>query len=444
MRKKIFVSCCVLLFLMAALGLLAFGIAVMPYTELAGGEISFARGFLLPAAIFVPGLVLLGMLPAWILAKRITAPLLRIDPERPPTDGGYEELAPIFRYLEKQKGTIEKQLAQARQKQEEFRVLSENMEEGILIVDRGGVLLSSNGAARNFREDGAEEIDRVLASALEGKHKEKSVVREGRYYRLLGSPVLQNDRIVGAVALVLDETQKRSLEQFRREFTANVSHELKTPITSISGFAELMQNGLVASEDMRDFAGNIYSEAQRLLTLVNDIIRLSRIEDGSLPYDYGEVDLYRLAEEVLTHLRPAADAMDVSLSLDGTHETVRAAEPILYDVIYNLCDNAIKYNKRGGDVQIYVGDGDRGTVITVRDTGIGIPAEHKDRVFERFYRVDKSHSKEIGGTGLGLSIVRHGVEYHGGELRLDSKEGEGTTVTVLFPEGKTRIAFEEA
>ena len=443
MRKRIFVSCCALLLLMGGLGVLVLGAAVVPYTEPSGGEIPFGRGFLLPAAALFAAVLLLGLIPAWFVAGRITAPLSRIDPERPPACGSYEELSPLFRYLEKQKSTIEKQLAQARQKQEEFRVLSENMEEGILVVDRRGALLSSNGAARNFREDGAEEIDRVLTQALEGKHKEKSVTREGRYYRLLGSPVLQNDRIVGAVALILDETQKRSLEQFRREFTANVSHELKTPITSISGFAELMKNGLVAKEDVRDFAESIYSEAQRLLTLVNDIIRLSRIEDGSLPYDYGEVDLYRLAEEVFSHLRPAAEAAEVTLCLEGTHETVRGAEPILYDVVYNLCDNAIKYNKRGGAVQVYVGDGDRGTVITVRDSGIGIPAEHRDRVFERFYRVDKSHSKEIGGTGLGLSIVRHGVEYHGGELRLDSKEGDGTTVTVLFPEGKTRIAFEE-
>ena len=443
MRKKIFVSCCVLLLLVGSLGVLALGVVVMPYTEPAGGALPFGRSFLLPAVLLLMGLVLLGMIPAWFIAGRITAPLCRIDPEHPPVDVGYEELRPIFRYLEKQKETIAKQLALARQKQEEFRVLSENMEEGILIADRRGGLLSSNGTARNFREDGAEEIDRVLAKALEGKHTEKSVVREGRYYRLLGSPVLQNDRIVGAVALILDETQKKSLEQFRREFTANVSHELKTPITSISGFAELMKNGLVAEEDVKDFSESIYNEARRLLTLVNDIIRLSRIEDGSLPYDYGEVDLYRLAEEALSHLRPAAEAMEVTMTLEGAHDTVRAAEPILYDVIYNLCDNAIKYNKHGGTVQVYVGDGDRGTVITVRDSGIGIPAEHRDRIFERFYRVDKSHSKEIGGTGLGLSIVRHGVEYHGGEIRLDSKEGEGTTVTVLFPEGKTRIAAEE-
>ena len=237
---------------------------------------------------------------------------------------------------------------------------------------------------------------------------------------------------MGAVALLLDETEKRSMEQYRKEFTANVSHELKTPLTSISGFAELLKNGMVASEDVPEFAADIYAEAKRLLTLVNDIIRLSRLEDGSRPYENSRVDLYVTAESALSTVRPAAERAGVTLSLEGTHETVMGAEPILYDVIYNLCDNAVKYNRQGGFVRVYVGEGETGTLISVEDSGIGIPAEHIDRIFERFYRVDKSHSKEIGGTGLGLSIVRHGVAYHDGEVSLTSTPGVGTKVTVTL------------
>ena len=249
---------------------------------------------------------------------------------------------------------------------------------------------------------------------------------------MIGSPVFQNERIVGAVALLLDETEKRSMEQYRKEFTANVSHELKTPLTSISGFAELLMNGMVAPDDIPEFASDIYAEAKRLLTLVNDIIRLSRLEDGSRPYENTAVDLYATAEAALSTVCPAAERMGVTLSIEGTHETVLGAEPILYDVIYNLCDNAVKYNREGGFVRVYVGEGETGAVVSVEDGGIGIPPEHIDRIFERFYRVDKSHSKEIGGTGLGLSIVRHGVAYHDGEVSLTSTLGVGTKVTVTL------------
>ncbi len=375
---------------------------------------------------------------AYRLAHSITEPLNRIDPKHLPKSGFYSELAPLFNRLEAQNATIEKQLASARQKQEEFRVLSENMDEGILISDRHGTVLSSNGAARSLLEESVmrEGVDEVRRRALKGRHYERTLTHEGHIYRLLGNPVLQNDRLAGAVVLILDETEKRSLEQFRREFTANVSHELKTPLTSISGFAELMQNGMVAPEDIADFSSSIYNEAQRLLTLVNDIIRLSQIEDGILPYESGEVDLCALASEALRHVAPAAEARGIRITLDAGHATVNGAEPILYDVVYNLCDNAVKYNRDGGSLTVTVKETREGVLLSVSDTGIGIPPEHRDRIFERFYRVDKSHSKEIGGTGLGLSIVRHGAEYHGAALRLESEVGKGTTVSLLFKEAE--------
>ena len=381
------------------------------------------------------GIVLLALLLTFFLARRL-ARRLSLPLTRTARDAGvtYAELAPLYDLLEKQDAAIEKQLDRARRRQEEFRVLSENMDEGLVVIDRHGKIVSANAAARAFMEAGSEgdAITEILDVARGGRHTERSFLHESRYYRLIGSPVLQNERIVGAVALLLDETEKRSMEQYRKEFTANVSHELKTPLTSISGFAELLLNGMVAPEDIPEFAADIYAEAKRLLTLVNDIIRLSRLEDGSRPYENTAVDLYATAEEALSTVRPAAERKGVTLSLEGTHETVMGAEPILYDVIYNLCDNAVKYNRPGGFVRVWVGEGETGTVISVEDGGIGIPPEHIDRIFERFYRVDKSHSKEIGGTGLGLSIVRHGVEYHDGTVSLSSVMGEGTKVTVTL------------
>lgn len=401
-----------------------FVFALLPLTEA-----------LLFAGIGLGILLLFGVLAALIAhaaARRLTAPLSPDVRE----NGGvpYVELSPLFERLSKQDAAIEKQLLSARRRQEEFRVLSENMDEGLVVADRHGAIVSANAVARAFMEAGpeGEVISEVLSVARSGRHTERSVTHSGRYYRVIGSPVLYNELIVGAVSLLLDETDKRSVEQYRKEFTANVSHELKTPLTSISGFAELLQNGMVAPEDIPEFAADIYAEARRLLTLVNDIIRLSRLEDGSRPYENTEVDLYATAEAALATVRAVAEKRGITLSLEGTHETVMGAEPILYDVIYNLCDNAVKYNRDGGFVRVYVGEGETGTVITVTDGGIGIPAEHIDRIFERFYRVDKSHSKEIGGTGLGLSIVRHGVAYHDGEVALSSTEGVGTTVTVTL------------
>ena len=381
--------------------------------------------------------VLLALCFLWarLVSLRLSAPLslLSRDGERT-----YTELSSLYDLVERQDAAIEKQLVSARRRQEEFRVLSENMDEGLVVVDRHGKIVSANAACRAFMEAEGEgdAIHEILSVAVGGRHTERSLSHEGRYYRLIGSPVLQNERIVGAVALLLDETEKRSMEQYRKEFTANVSHELKTPLTSISGFAELLLNGMVAPEDIPEFAADIYAEAKRLLTLVNDIIRLSRLEDGTRPYENGEVDLYATAEEALSTVRPVAERLGVTLSLEGTHEHVLGAEPILYDVIYNLCDNAVKYNRAGGFVRVWVGEGETGAVISVEDGGIGIPSEHIDRIFERFYRVDKSHSKEIGGTGLGLSIVRHGVEYHGGEVSLTSTEGVGTKVTVTLKKDK--------
>lgn len=382
------------------------------------------------AALFSCSL-LLALLLSRSIAKRMVMPLAGAPKE---TEISYAELAPLYERLEKQDAAIEKQLLSARRRQEEFRVLSENMDEGLVVASRHGKIVSANAVARAFMEEGSEGgvITEILDVARGGRHTERAVVHEGRYYRLIGSPVLQNERIVGAVALLLDETEKRSMEQYRKEFTANVSHELKTPLTSISGFAELLRNGMVAPADVPEFAADIHAEAKRLLTLVNDIIRLSRLEDGSRPYENSEVDLYTTAEAALSTVRPAAERMGITLSLEGTHETVMGAEPILYDVIYNLCDNAVKYNREGGFVRVYVGEGETGAVVSVEDGGIGIPSEHIDRIFERFYRVDKSHSKEIGGTGLGLSIVRHGVAYHDGEVSLSSTPGVGTKVTVTL------------
>lgn len=248
--------------------------------------------------------------------------------------------------------------------------------------------------------------------------------------QFFGNPVIENGSITGAVLFVLDITEKQKAERLRKEFSANVSHELKTPLTSISGYAELMQNGLVAAEDVPSFAGKIYEEAARLLTLVNDIIKISRLDEGDVHQSREQVDLYSVAEEVVSRLQSVAEKQQVTVRLEGDHVQLLAIRQLMYDMIYNLCENGIKYNVTGGSVLVRVEEEDGRPLVCVSDTGIGIPMEYQERIFERFYRIDKSHSKQTGGTGLGLSIVKHAVEYHGGYIDIHSTQEEGTTIKV--------------
>ena len=380
------------------------------------------------------------------LSKSIIKPILELDLEHPEENGAYDELSPLLTRIRRQNDTIQSQIELLRQRRQEFTALTENMSEGFLLLDNKGRVLSYNtgalklmGVAPPAEEASVLTLDRsdpfrqVVDQVLKGQRCQGHLERGGRSLQVLADPVLREEECAGAVLVFLDVTEKEQGERMRREFTANVSHELKTPLTSISGMAEIMKDGLVRSEDVPGFAADIYKESQRLIHLVEDIIHLSRLDEGGTGLERGEVELLGVAGTVRDRLLPTAQRIGVTLEVSGEEQTIRGIPSLVEEMIYNLLDNAIKYNRPGGKASIHVSERDGRAVVTVSDTGIGIPAEDQSRVFERFYRVDKSHSKEIGGTGLGLSIVKHGVALHGGEVELDSAPGRGTTVRLLFP-----------
>ena len=356
------------------------------------------------------------------------------------------ELTPLLSRIKQQNQTIAQQMAQLRQKQNEFTAITENMSEGFLLLDRQGRILSHNSGALRLLHAAApeerasyltlnrtERFRQAVDAALTGRRDEQLVDLGGRCCQLLANPVIQDGQVAGAVLVILDVTEREQREELRREFTANVSHELKTPLTSISGIAEIIKGGLVKPQDIPGFADDIYGEAQRMIRLVEDILRLSQLDEGGSSLQTEEVDLYHLAQEVAGRLTPAAVKGQVTLEVTGGPVRISGVRQLLDEMISNLCDNAIKYNRPGGRVTISVSRSDRGAELSVSDTGIGIPPEDQSRVFERFYRVDKSHSKAIGGTGLGLSIVKHGAAFHGADLSLESQPDRGTTIRLTFP-----------
>lgn len=384
------------------------------------------------------------ILSLWV-SKIIIGPINRLDLDCPENNDAYEELTPLLQKISEQKATIEEQLVDAQKKQNEFNLITENMSEGFLVIDQDANLLTYNSAALKLLDiappaDGsvlllcqAEEFRDVISEALSGKRAENIMVREERSYSLIANPVFENEIVIGAVVVILDITESEKRDTLRREFTENVSHELKTPLTSISGFAELMKEGDVVEEHVIDFSESIYDEAQRLITLVNDIIKISELDGQSISFESETVDLYELSKEVVRRLESEASKKNISFHLTGGRAEITGVRKILDEMLYNLCDNAIKYNKEDGLVDVMVNQTKDGVNVSVRDTGIGIPASHQDRVFERFYRVDKSHSKKVGGTGLGLAIVKHGAMYHHAKISMESAVDAGTTVTLAFP-----------
>ena len=380
------------------------------------------------------------------LTKRLVRPILELDLERPEDSEVYDELSPLLTRIRRQNDTIRAQMDQLRQQKQEFTALTENMSEGFLLLDAKGRVLSYNtgvlrllGAAAPAEEASVLTLDRsdvfqqLVEQVLDGRRSQVRMERAGRILQLLGDPVLRDGETAGAVLVLLDVTEREQAEQMRREFTANVSHELKTPLTSISGMAEIMKDGLVKQEDVRGFAADIYQESQRLIRLVEDILHLSRLDEGGGGLERQEIDLLDLARTVEDRLQSTAKQHQVELELTGDHAAVQGLPSVVEEMVYNLCDNAIKYNRPGGKAFVRVEDGADAVTVTVSDTGIGIPPEDRERVFERFYRVDKSHSKAIGGTGLGLSIVKHGAALHNAQVELDSAPGKGTTVRLRFP-----------
>ena len=412
---------------------------------------ALAMGMLQPILLTAILAVILSALLARRMAKRIVAPLNRLDLDKPLENDAYEELSPLLGRIHQQHRQIEAQLRELRRKTEEFEQITENMSEGLVLLDRKGVILSINPAARAIFHassacvgqdflvvDRDHEINLAIQTALEGGHSEVRAMRNDREVQFDISRITADGAAAGTVLLAFDVTEQAVAERSRREFTANVSHELKTPLQSIMGSAELLENGLVKQEDLPQFVGVIRTEAARLVTLVEDIIHLSQLDEGIAPAKE-EVNLLELADSAASALREQAEKRHISLSATGESAKISGVRGFLYEMLYNLIDNAIKYNIDGGKVEVAVSAGDTAITVSVKDTGIGIPPEYQARVFERFFRVDKSRSKASGGTGLGLSIVKHIAQYHHAEIRLQSGIGRsGTNIEVLFGLRKMR------
>lgn len=397
-----------------------------------------------PILITIVLAAVLGLALSRRLARRITEPIISLDLDHPEDSDTYEELSPLLRKLRRQNDMIKEQMSRLKKRQEEFTAITENMSEGFLLIDSQTNLLSYNSSALRLLGasdpqagqsvlalERGESFRKVIDEALEGHHSEALMHDGERCYQLYANCVRHNGQVVGAVIAVLDVTEREEREALRREFSANVTHELKTPLTSISGFAEIMMNGIASPGDIPEFAGDIYSEAQRLITLVDDILHLSQLDEEA-PLPRSEIDLRAMCESVAERLRQPADKAGVSISVTGGSPTVTGAQSVVDEIIFNICENAVKYNRRGGNVIISLHDKPGEVELSVSDTGIGIPAADRERVFERFYRVDKSHSKEIGGTGLGLSIVKHGCASQGIALSLESEVDAGTTITLRW------------
>lgn len=408
--------------------------------------VTILLGISQPIAIVVIAAIVLSLILSTNVAKHIVEPINDLDLDDPMENTVYDELSPLLRKIAHQNSTIEEQLKEARQKQEEFRIITDNMSEGFIVIDNQMKILTYNAAALKLFGAEQKTPENILAlsrskpfrdaiyKSLDGEHSQAEMTTDERVYSIISNPVYDTEQeVIGAVIVVIDITEISRREQLRREFTSNVSHELKTPLTSISGFAEIMKSGGTDEATVVDFSRSIYDEAQHLISLVSDIIKLSELDDGTIEYEPETVDLYTLSLEIASRLSPQAQEKKIHFTVNGEKAEITGVRKILDEIIFNLCDNAVKYNRSGGDVKVSVKNSADTVTVTVSDTGIGIPTVQQDRVFERFYRVDKARSKSIGGTGLGLSIVKHGVMYHNAQISLESKENEGTTVVINFP-----------
>ena len=401
-------------------------------------------GMLHPLCIVAAVAIILSAILAHRVSGKIVEPLNHLDLEHPLENDTYEELSPLLVRIHQQHKKIENQLQSLRRKTDEFNQITENMHEGLVLLDGSGAVLSLNPAARQLfatdetgvgrpfcAVDRRPEMTAAVEAAFETGHSELKAQRQGRIYQFLLSRISSGDEAIGLMILAMDVTDVQNAERSRREFTANVSHELKTPLQAIIGSAELLENGLVKPEDTQRFIGNIRREAARLVNLIEDVIRLSHLDEGvELPKE--DVDILDIAEEIAESLELAAQEKQVTISVSGDHCSFPGVRGLVFEIVQNLCGNAVKYNVPGGRVDVTVKKQEHHVVLTVADTGIGIPKEHCSRVFERFYRVDKSHSKATGGTGLGLSIVKHAAQYHNADISLQSTPGEGTVISVTF------------
>ena len=403
-------------------------------------------GLIQPVLLVSLVAVILALVLASRVSKTVVRPLNELNLDEPLNNEGFDELSPLLRRIDSQQRQLKGQALELKQKRDEFLAVTSNMSEGLVLLNSSGTILSINNAASTILDadkssvgqdiltvNRSLEMQKLLEEAKTGQRSETKLCLTGREYQLDASPIISGGNIGGVALLLFDITERENAEQLRREFTANVSHELKTPLHSISGCAELMKNGMVKPEDTVRFAGQIYSEAQRLINLIEDIIRLSRLDEGAEDMQRERIDLYALSGSVIDSLGNEAKENKITLELCGGPAFIWGVRQLVSGMIYNLLDNAIKYNKANGSVKLSVSNEGEFSVLNVSDTGIGIPQEHQSRVFERFYRVDKSHSKEVGGTGLGLSIVKHSAMVHNAKIDLQSTPGKGTSITVRFP-----------
>ena len=403
-------------------------------------------GMAQPICIVFAVAIILSLFLASRISKKIVKPLNNINLDNPMSNDGYDELYPLLHRIDSQQKQLKRQSTELNRRQNELDAIIEGMNEGLVLINKKGTILSINRAAAKLLDTDTHitgdnllsicsggDIHEALSLAVDGQRTEKITELHGEHYHIDASPVFSEKSVSGAALLVYNVSEKEKSEEIRREFTANVSHELKTPLHSISGYAELMKNGMVKDVDIAPFSKKIYSEAQRMIQLIDDIINLSHLDEGADDMKREDVDLYTLAENAVSSIENEAQNANVDIELTGSTAVINGISQLLFGMVYNLCDNAVKYNRAGGKVSVDVRSNDDSVVLTVSDTGIGIPEEHQERVFERFYRVNKSHSKEVGGTGLGLSIVKHSAMIHNAKITLHSVLDEGTTVTVVFP-----------
>jgi two-component system phosphate regulon sensor histidine kinase PhoR len=397
--------------------------------------------------IILTVLALFSLASAMLISRHIVRPINNIDLDHPKIEKSYIELAPLLKKLRKQNGKVNRQMIELRQSREQFSLITESMSEGLIIADQKANILTGNssayallGAERHeddhtvFSLCRTEQFRRCIQNAMGGRRAECLLSTDSGERKVIASPANSSETVNGIVVFILDVTEQQQLETMRREFTSNVSHELKTPLTTIYGISDMLVSGMVKPGDVAALSGDIRNEAERLINLINDIVSLSKLdEEDSVPRQDENVDLYDLAADTVSRLQISADEKNVKLTLTGEHVSVLGNRTILGEILYNLCDNAIKYNNEGGSCSVKVSHIPMKAIITVSDTGSGIPEKHLSRIFERFYRVDKSHSRQMGGTGLGLSIVKHGAQLHNARLSLKSTPDVGTTITLDFP-----------
>ena len=402
--------------------------------------------------VILTALAVFSLASAMLISRHIVRPINNIDLDHPKIEKSYIELAPLLRKLSTQNGQVNRQMIELKQSRDQFSLITESMSEGLLIADQKANILTGNssaysllGAEKNdddhtvFSLCRTEQFRRCIQNAMGGRRSECLLSTDAGERKVIASPANSPDTVNGIVVFILDVTEQQQLETMRREFTSNVSHELKTPLTTIYGISDMLVSGMVKPDDVSALSGDIRNEAERLINLINDIVSLSKLdEEDSVPHQDEEVDLYELAADTISRLQISADAKNVTAELVGEHVTVLGNKTILGEIMYNLCDNAIKYNTDGGRYSVKVSHIPMKAIITVSDTGTGIPEKHISRIFERFYRVDKSRSRKIKGTGLGLSIVKHGVSYHNGTVRAESTPGKGSVFTVELPIEKRR------